>query len=76
MAPNKLPKCGVPVLCIPVSILDIIICLRSKNTYYKENRDKYKFLFLTGMAYKKNVFIVFWRPWVLIWLFTKNSKKR
>ena len=24
MAPNKFPKCGVPVLCIPVSIVDIL----------------------------------------------------
>ena len=24
IAPNKLPKCGVPVDCIPVSILGII----------------------------------------------------
>jgi hypothetical protein len=27
IAPNKFPKCGVPVLCTPVKILDIKFCI-------------------------------------------------
>lgn len=27
MAPSRFPRCGVPVLCMPVSILDIVIDL-------------------------------------------------
>ncbi len=42
IAPNKFPKCGVPVLCTPVNILDIffdftaklILCLQKLQSFH------------------------------------------
>src|SRR5690606_32483634 len=34
IAPKIFPRCGVPVLCIPVSILDIVLKIFSKGTFF------------------------------------------
>jgi hypothetical protein len=38
MAPSKLPKCGVPVLCTPVSIFDMVLLFlnRKDNCFLKK----------------------------------------
>jgi hypothetical protein len=31
IAPKRFPKCGIPLLCIPVKILAIVFCLKSET---------------------------------------------
>lgn len=57
IAPSKLPRCGVPVLCTPVSILDIREFILCKVTLFEKNNSSENAYFWASVhpwAFRKN----------------------